>query len=338
MRVLVTGGTGLIGRALVQRLLEAGDRPVVVSRRADVMRRDRATRDYEIVQGDPSLPGRWQESVDGCDAVVNLAGHGVFAERWSPAVKRKIRDSRVHSTDQVVAAIASARSRPSVLVQASAIGYYGPRGDEELDESSGPGSDFLASVCREWEQASESVEGLGVRRAVVRIGVVLAAEGGALATMVPLFKFGPGVPVGGNGLLSPGRGRQWMSWIHVDDVVGILDRALRNPEARGALNGVGPSPVRNADFSRELSRVLWKPYAPWRVYLPFGPPNLLLRLVLGEVADAVTHGQRVLPRKVEGLGYEFRHPDLREALAAILGPEAKASPPRAGSRRSGATS
>ncbi|OJW26064.1 MAG: TIGR01777 family protein [Planctomycetales bacterium 71-10] len=321
MRVLITGGSGLIGRRLVRRILETGGRPVVVSRRADELRREREARDYEVVQGDPTSPGRWQQAVDGCDAVVNLVGHNVFGERWTGEVKRKIRDSRVYSTDNVVAAIATAKARPGVLVQASAVGYYGPRGDEELDESAPPGADFLAVVCREWEDASAAVDALGVRRAVVRIGIVLAPGDGALKIMTPLFKLGPGVPVGGDGGLAPARGRQWMSWIHIEDIVGILHMALTNPGASGPINGVAPNPVRNADFSRALSNVLWKPYAPWRVFLPFGPPDLLLRLVLGEVADAITKGQRAIPRRALDLGYAFRHPDLAGALAAVFRPQ-----------------
>lgn len=319
MRVLITGGSGLIGRRLVRRILETGGRPVVVSRRADELRRDREARDYEVVQGDPTSSGPWQQAVDGCDAVVNLVGHNVFGQRWTGEVKRKIRDSRVYSTDNVVAAIASAKARPGVLVQASAVGYYGPTGDELLDESAPAGTDFLAVVCREWEDASVAVDALGVRRAVVRIGIVLAPDDGALKIMTPLFKLGPGLPVGGDGGFAPARGRQWMSWIHIDDIVGILHMALTNPEASGPINGVAPDPARNADFARALSNVLWKPYAPWRVFLPFGPPDLLLRLALGEVAEVITKGQRAIPRRALELGYAFRHPDLAEALAAVFG-------------------
>ncbi|WP_165245942.1 TIGR01777 family oxidoreductase [Paludisphaera soli] len=337
MRVLITGGSGLIGGHLVRRLLAAGDTPVVVSRRADALRRDPATREYEVVQGDPTTTGHWQEAVDGCDAVVNLVGHNVFAERWNAGVKRKIRDSRVYGTEHVVAAIAAAKVRPRVLVQGSAIGYYGPCEDQELDEGAPSGSDFLAVVCREWEDASAPVDGLGVRRAVVRIGVVLAPGDGALKIMTPLFKIGPGVPVGGNGGLAPARGRQWMSWIHIEDIVGILDLALRNPEARGPINGVAPNPVRNADFSRALSRALWKPYAPWRIFLPFGPPDILLRLTLGEVADVIAKGQRVVPRKALQLGYDFRHPELTKALASLFQnpPDASSQRPEAARKEAG---
>ena len=315
MRVLITGGSGLIGGGLVRSLLESGGRPVVVSRRADVLRRDPATREYEVIQGDPTRPGRWQHVVDGCDAVVNLVGQNVFSGRWNAALKRSIRDSRVYGTEHVVEAIRQATPRPAVLVQGSAVGYYGPRDDEELDESAPPGSDFLAVVCREWEDASAPVEGLGVRRAILRTGIVLAKGEGALKVMTPLFKIGPGVPVGG-GLV--GRGRQWMSWIHLDDAVGLCRLAMEHPEATGPINVVAPGAVRNADFARALSHALWKPYAPWRVFLPVGPPDALLRLVLGELAEVVTTGQRIAPRRALELGYQFRHPDLDEALRDAL--------------------
>ena len=192
MRVFITGGSGLIGRNLARTLLEAGHHPVILSRRADQVRRDPSMWPYQVIPGDPTSTGRWQDEIDGCDAVVNLAGHNIFAERWSTTVKAKIRDSRVYAAEQVVAAIRQAQAKPKVFVQGSAIGYYGPRGDEELTESSPLGSDFLARVCRETEETSESLEGLGVRRAVVRTGVVLAPDEGALKIMTPIFKMSPG--------------------------------------------------------------------------------------------------------------------------------------------------
>jgi len=318
MRVFITGGSGLIGRHLVQRLIARGDQPVILSRRADQVRRDPAMRGRTVVQGDPSTAGRWESELDGCDAVVNLAGHNLFADRWNAQVKRKIRDSRVYSTENVVAAIAKARARPRVLVQASAIGYYGPHGDEELTEDSPSGSDFMAVVCREWEDAAHPAEALGVRVARVRTGVVLARGEGALGVMTPIFRWLPIVgaaPVGnGGGLLTPASGQQWMSWIHIDDIVGIFLLALDHAEAHGPINGTAPNPVRNAEFSKALAKVLWRPF------LPFGPPDALLELVLGEVAQVVTKGQKVLPARAQSLGYAFRHPDLAGALRALFAP------------------
>ncbi len=176
MRVFLTGGTGLIGREIAKRLLERGDQPVILTREADQFRRIPANRPIQVVQGDPTVPGNWEHAIDGCDAVINLVGHNLFAERWNTHVKRKIRDSRVLSTEHVVAAIGKIKEakRPKVLVQASAIGYYGPHGDEPLTEASPSGTDFMAVVCREWEEAAAPVEKLGARLATIRTGVVLA--------------------------------------------------------------------------------------------------------------------------------------------------------------------
>jgi uncharacterized protein len=204
-------------------------------------------------------------------------------------------------------------------VQGSAIGYYGPHGDEELTELSPSGRDFLAVVCRETEDVSSSIDSLGVRRAVVRTGIVLAPGAGALKLMTPIFKLGPGAPIGSHGK-RVAKGDQWMSWIHIDDIAGIFRLAIENGAASGPLNGTAPNPVRNAEFAKTLSSVLKKPYTPWRVYVPFGPPDGLLRLVLGEAATIVTTGQRVLPAKPLELGYKFKYPHLADALRAVFTP------------------
>ena len=295
MHVFITGGTGMIGRRLSRRLIDRGDQPIILSRKADETRRDPACKGIWIVQGDPSKAGPWQDEIEGCDAVINLAGHNIFAGRWNTEVKKQIRDSRVYAAEQVVAAIEKARVRPTVLVEGSAIGYYGAHGDEELTESSPSGSDFLAVVCRELEEAARQVEPLGVRLATVRTGVVLAKGEGALGVMGPIFKMGGATPIGNGGhLFKPADGRQWMSWIHVDDIIGIFLLALDNPESRGPINGSAPNPVRNVDFSRSLAKVLHRPF------IPFGPPDVALELMLGEVAKAVTKGQKVLPVRAMG--------------------------------------
>ena len=317
MKVFITGGSGLIGRHLARKLLEGGHQPLILSRHSDAIRRKPEFRDFQVIHGDPSSEGRWQAEVDGCDAVVNLAGHNLFADRWNSEIKRKIRDSRIHATDGVVAAIRQAKNRPSTLVQASAIGYYGPHGDETLDENSPSGTDFLAVVSREWEQASDAVAELGLRRAIVRTGIVLARGEGALAFMTPIFKLGPGAPIGSKGGLVA-TGQQWMSWIHIDDIVGIFQLAIENHDASGPINGTAPNPVRNAEFSKTFSSVLRKPYTPWRFFVPFGPPDAMLQLILGEVAQIVTTGQKVLPTKAQALGYHFKYPELREALRDIF--------------------
>ncbi|MEW4568016.1 TIGR01777 family oxidoreductase [Tautonia sp. JC769] len=316
MRVFIAGGTGLIGSRLIQELVARGDRPVVLTRRASSVQDRPLFKQAEVVQGDPTTSGPWQARVDGCDAVVNLTGHNLFARRWSPEVKRLIRDSRVHPTGHLASAVDRAADRPGVFVQGSAIGYYGMTGDEELTESSPPGSDFMAVICREWEDASRSVSERGTRLVIVRTGIVLARGEGALGVMTPLFKWLPGgaAPVGsGSNPLAPATGRQWMSWIHLADIVGLLLLAIDSDTVRGPLNGTAPNPARNVDFSRELARVLRRPF------VPIGPPDLVLRAVLGEVAQTVTKGQRVVPAKAAELGYRFAFPDLAPALENLLG-------------------
>ncbi|GAC1452012.1 MAG: TIGR01777 family oxidoreductase [Isosphaeraceae bacterium] len=322
MRVFVTGGTGLIGRSLVRRLLERGDAPVVLSRQADTVRREPAMRQVQFVQGDPSLAGGWESALEGCEGVVNLVGHNIFADRWSSSVKRKIRDSRVYSTQHVVSAIKGARSRPGVLVQASAIGDYGPHEDETITEESHSGSDFMAVVCREWEEAAGAVEELGVRLATIRTGIVLAKGEGALGTITPLYRWLPGgaAPVGSGGNhFKPATGPQWMSWVHLDDIVGIFLKALDDSQARGPINGTSPNPVRHREFGQLLAKVLWRPF------LPVGPPDAMLEFLLGEVAQVITKGQKVRPEALQKLGYSFQYPTLLPALEAIFGAHHDAS-------------
>jgi uncharacterized protein (TIGR01777 family) len=317
MHVLIAGGSGLVGRNLAGALLEAGHHPIILSRRADEVRRNPDMWRFRVIPGDPTTPGRWQDAVDGCDAVFNLAGHNIFANRWNSTIKRQIRDSRVYSTQGLVAAIKQAHNPPKVFVQGSAVGYYGLKADEELNESSPSGTDFLAVVCRECEEASAALDAVGVRRSVIRTGIVLDRQEGALKIMTPIFKFGPGAPIGSSGGMVAA-GKQWMSWVHIDDLVGIFRLALENSNASGPINGTAPNPVRNAEFARTFSGVLKKGYTPWRVYLPFGPPDKLLELALGEVAGIITTGQRVLPAKALALGYAFKYPHLADALRAIF--------------------
>jgi uncharacterized protein (TIGR01777 family) len=323
MRVFITGGTGLIGKRLVLALTERGDHPLILSRRSDLVRRDPGMRSLQFVQGDPATRGDWESQLDGCDAVVNLAGHNVFSHRWNAEIKRKIRDSRVYSTENIVAALGKARNRPKVLVQGSAIGYYGIHGDEDLTEESPSGSDFMAVVCREWEEATHAAEMLGVRVARIRTGIVLSREGGALGIMTPIFRMGGATPIGNGGsLVKPATGQQWMSWIHIDDIVGLFLLALDRGEASGPINGTAPQPVRNADFSRVLARTLHRPY------IPFGPPDAVLQIMLGPVAQMITTGQKVLPSRAQALGYHFKYSDLSGALRDLFAPRATAPQPK----------
>lgn len=306
MRFFVTGATGLVGRRLVRRLHERGDQAVILTRRAGHAR-ELFGNNASVVEGDPMRPGPWMDAVADCDAVIHLAGENVFARRWNAEFKNQLIGSRILSTLHVVEALRRrslrADGQAKVLVNASAIGYYGPRGDEELTENSEPGSDFLAQLCIEWEQAAYAAESAGIRVARVRVGVVLDKEGGALAKMLTPFRLFAGGPVGS--------GRQWMSWIHYDDLINLFLFAADNPEARGALNGTAPNPVTNRDFSKALGRVLHRPSFVWT-------PQLALRVVLGEVADIVASGQRVLPKRPLELGYSFQYPVLDAALAHIL--------------------
>jgi uncharacterized protein (TIGR01777 family) len=307
MRVFVTGGTGLIGVRLVRRLRKRGDQVAVLSRQADAWRR--VGPDVEIINGDPTEAGPWQESVAGCDAVVNLAGAGLFDKRWTAKYKATIRDSRVRATENVVAALAR-QPAGKVLVSGSAIGYYGPHGDEELDESSPPGTDTVAHVCRDWEAAATAAESGGVRVVLLRTGIVLDPRGGAFKQLLTPFKLGAGGPVGS--------GRQIMSWIHHADEVGLILLALDNAEARGPLNATAPRPVTNKEFGKALGRALHRP-----AFLP--TPAFALRLVLGEVAEVVTTGQRVLPRRAEALGYQFQFSEIDSALTQIVRTESSAA-------------
>jgi uncharacterized protein (TIGR01777 family) len=305
MRVFVTGGTGLIGSRLVKRLRARGDEVRLLTRRPEAVREKFA--DCTLVAGDPMSVGPWMDAVGECDAVVNLAGENIFGRRWNDDFKRLMMDSRLKTTDNVVSALSRKPSTDTgaakVLVNASAVGYYGPRGDEEIGEDAPPGNDYLAQICTAWERAAMAAKAAGVRVALVRIGVVLDPEGGALKPLLTPFKLGVGGPVGS--------GRQWMAWVHYADVVGIILLALDRAEAQGPINGTAPSPVTNKEFGKALGRALHRP-----AFLP--TPGFVMRAALGEVAGVVLTGQRVLPKEALRLGYQFQFPTLDAALADLL--------------------
>jgi uncharacterized protein (TIGR01777 family) len=306
MRVFIAGGTGLVGSRLVRRLLERGDQVAVLTRRPEVAR-DKWRDTCSVVAGDPMQTGGWMSAVSDCDAVVNLVGEGVFNRRWRASFKELLRTSRIGSTTNIVAAMVRnppGGGTPRTLVNASAIGYYGPHADDELDENTPPGDDMLARLCVDWEKAAAAAAGRGIRTVIMRIGVVLDREGGALKQMLMPFKMFMGGPVGS--------GKQWVSWIHHDDLVGLILLGLDDPAVSGPMNGTAPGPVTNKGLAKALGRALHRPS-----FMP--TPKLALRVMLGEVAGLVTTGQRVLPRKSLEYGYTFKFPEIAAALRdAIL--------------------
>jgi uncharacterized protein (TIGR01777 family) len=306
MRIFVTGGTGLVGTRLVRALQGRGDHPVVLSRHA-AGAREKFGQDVEIVEGDPMKTGPWTDALAGCDGVIHLAGENVFNKRWNDEFKKLMWDSRTRSTENVVNALARnprrADGTPKVLVNASAIGYYGPHADEELTEDSPPAEDYMARLCVEWEMKAREAEAHGVRVVMVRVGIVLDKEGGALSKLLTPFKLCVGGKVAS--------GKQWMSWIHHDDMVGLFLFGLDNPGAKGPLNGTAPNPVTNKQFSKSLGKALHRPTI-------FPTPGFVLRVMLGGVAAVVTTGQRVLPARPLALGFHYKYPTIDEAFADIL--------------------
>lgn len=303
MKALVTGATGFVGRRLVRLLAE----PVVVSRNPDRARATLGPDVGPIHRWDPMRGPPPAEAFAGVDVVFHLAGESVAEGRWTAAQKSRIRESRVVGTRHLVQGIGQAATRPRALVSASAVGYYGSRGDTELTESSPPASDFLAEVCVEWEREALAAESLGLRVVTARTGIVLGAGGGALAKMLTPFKLGVGGPLG--------NGRQWMPWVHVADLVGLYLHAANKDSIRGPMNAVAPEPVRNAEFTRALASQLHRP-----AFMP--APYLGLRLLFGEFAEVLFASQRVIPRVAIDSGYAFEYPRIAAALAEILAPAA----------------
>ena len=298
MRVAVTGATGLVGSALAPRLAGGGHEAVA-------LRRAPAGAGGAGPSWHPATGALSAGALDGVDAVVHLAGENVAGGRWTAARKARIRDSRVAGTRQLAAALAALPQSPKTLIAASAIGFYGDRGDERLDEAAAPGSDFLAGVCQEWEAAAAPARDAGMRVVHLRIGIVLTPAGGALRRMLPPFRMGVGGVIGS--------GRQFMSWVALDDVVGGILHALRASGLAGPVNLAAPHPVTNAEFTKTLGRVLRRP-----AFLPL--PAFGARLAFGEMADALLlSSARVEPARLRASGFEFDYPDLEAALRHLLG-------------------
>lgn len=329
MKVVIAGSSGLVGTALVEALAANGDsvvrlvrcgsgakknsstKPSKAARAASVDRRKEAQLNVIAIDWNPTTCdlegqpfGNQQSKVEGADAVVNLAGASIAEERWTDERKALIRSSRVHITRELVCSLEKLDAPPKIFVCASAIGYYGNRGDEALTEESKPGDDFLARVCQEWEAEAVKAETLRIRTVRARFGVILSKNGGALPQMMRPFKFGAGGKIGS--------GQQWVSWITLQDVVTFIRHALENRAISGAVNVVSPNPVRNADFARALGRAMHRP-----AMLP--APAVALEFMLGEMAEALLlSSQRVLPTRLGQLGYRFQYPDLPKALASVL--------------------
>jgi uncharacterized protein (TIGR01777 family) len=297
VKIAITGASGLIGRRLLKILAREGHTLHVLSRHAGA----NMPPGVRLFVWDPGKGEPPEEALREAGAVVHLAGENV-AQRWTADARRRILESREAGTRSLVRALAKLPRRPAVLVCASAVGYYGSRGDETLTEASAPGTGFLTDVCVAWEREAQAAEALGMRVARMRTGVALDPRGGALKKMLPPFRMGAGGKLGG--------GRQWMSWIHLDDLAALYRFALENPIA-GPVNAVAPQPVANADFTRELARALHRPAL-------FPVPKLALRLLFGEMSEMLLASQRVVPQAAEAAGFRFRFPQLGPALADLL--------------------
>ena len=301
MRYVVTGGTGFIGTKLIPMIATQGDAVTVFTRRA----RD-SENGVDFVKWTPDADGPWMDVIDGADVVINLAGTPVFDERWTPERKKDLFTSRLDATTRVSAAIARAKKKPAVFISASAVGIYGMhRDDNVLDETAPLGHDILAEICTQWEAAADGAREAGVRVAHPRIGIVLGPDGGALKNMLTPFKAFVGGPVGS--------GKQWMSWIHVHDAVRALLYPVTNVELVGPYNVTAPTPATMNEMAKTIGEVLHRPSA-MRV------PEFATRLAFGERAEIVLTGQRVVPRRLEALGFTFEHPALRAALENLLAP------------------
>ena len=302
MRIAIVGATGFVGSRLVEQLHAAGHQVTILTRNPTqaTSRFPTAT----VVAYSPLKSGVWQESISGCDAVVNLAGEPIAEKRWTSAQKQSILDSRKLGTQKVVEAISQAAVKPQVLINASAIGYYGTSETAKFDETSPAGTDFLAEVCQEWETAAQAVTASGTRLVILRLGIVLGENGGALGKMLAPFSAFVGGPIGS--------GKQWFSWIHRDDVVKLIMAAITDPQMQGVYNATAPQPVTMQDFAQTLGNVMSRPS-----WLPV--PNFALEALLGEGAIVVLQGQQVMPTQTLAQGFEFGYTTLTPALKAILG-------------------
>lgn len=305
MKIAITGGTGFVGTRLIQKLSNSEHNLVVFTR--DKQRGERtfpkkAFPNVEIVEYNPLQAGSWQNEIANSDAIVNLAGAGIADQPWTPERKQEILDSRLETTKYIVEAIKQADTKPQVLVNASAVGYYGTSETATFDETSGAGNDFLASVCQKWEATAKEIENTETRLVILRFGIVLG-EGGALGKMLTPFRLFAGGPLG--------TGEQWFSWIHLDDLVNLIQETINSAAYQGVYNATAPNPVRMSELCETLGEVMQRPS-----WLPV--PEFALKLLLGEAAQAVLEGQNVIPERTQEQGFTYQYPTLKPALANIV--------------------
>jgi uncharacterized protein (TIGR01777 family) len=302
--VIITGGTGFIGHPLSLRLVQEGYEVVCLTRNAEAAEEKWGSR-VQFVDWDAKTAAGWGEYAEGAEAIINLAGDSIGSGRWTEEKRRKIRQSRMNAGRAVVEAVKSTQRKPEVVIQASAIGIYGNRGKETLNESSGLGEGFLADVAKDWEGSTKEMESWGVRRAVVRTGLVLGSNGGTLPRMLLPYRFFVGGPLGS--------GKQWMSWIHIRDEIESFLFLMDRKDLKGVFNLTAPHPLQNKLFSRELGKAMGRP--SW-----FPVPSFLLKLIFGQMAEeTILTSQRVMPTRLEEAGFTFTFPDIPDALADILG-------------------
>jgi uncharacterized protein (TIGR01777 family) len=302
MKVIITGGTGLIGSALSKSLVDDNHEVIVLSR--SPMKAENLPPAVQVVEWDARSAKGWGHLAAGADAIVNLAGESLAEGRWTDARKEKIRHSRLNAGRAVVEAVEAAETKPNVLIQSSAVGYYGPRNGQEIDEQAQAGDDFLAQICVEWEAATAPVEEMGVRRVIARSGPVLSTESGALPRMLLPFKMFVGGPVGS--------GEQGFSWIHLADEVAAIRFLIENSAASGPFNLSAPNPVTNAQFSQALGKALHRP-----AVMPV--PAFMLKLIYGEMATVILEGQQAVPNRLTELGFTFQFPHVDGALEDLVG-------------------
>ena len=297
-RLLITGGSGFIGSRLVPVLLDQGHVVTVLTRNPDktALHFNHAVTTIEQLN--------LLNDTDVFDVAINLAGQGITDKRWTPGIKKQLRDSRILTTEKLISYLQAAKKKPECLISGSAIGYYGNQGEKLINEQISGDNSFSSKLCFDWEHEAQQAEALGIRTCYLRTGIVLGKKGGALCKMLPAFKLGLGGPMGS--------GRQWMSWIHIDDLIGIILHVINNKDIKGAINGSAPNPVTNKVFSSTLARVLKRP-----AFLPM--PAFVLKLMLGQMAEELLlSGQRVIPKKILDAGYEFKYAELENALSEVV--------------------